>query len=49
MDGRAFEGIGSLIAAFFVVSLISVPLAIWKAVDICIYVAERVQWQEPAK
>lgn len=32
-----FDGIGSLINGLFIISVISVPLAIWKAVEIIIW------------
>lgn len=47
MDGsafnHAFEDLGRAIVALFIISCIAVPLAIWKFVDIIIWVVSHVK------
>lgn len=42
MDGSAFRGLGEAIVALFWVAVLAVPLAIWKLVDIAIWIAGHV-------
>ena len=38
-----FEGLGAVIDGMFIVLVISVPLGIWKLVDIVIWIAHHVK------
>lgn len=44
MFGEGFEMLGAAIAILFWVALFSVPLAIWKAVEIVIWICSHLQW-----
>lgn len=44
MDGSAFNGIGELIRLLFIVACISVPLGVWKLVEIVVWVFQHLQW-----
>lgn len=43
MDGSMFRGLGEAIAGMFIVLLVCVPLAIWKMVDIVIWIIQHVE------
>jgi hypothetical protein len=43
MDGRAFEGLGALFRALLWVCAISVPLGVWKLVELVLWVASHVE------
>lgn len=38
--GRMFDGIGNLIYKLFIAAVIMFPLALWKLIDIIIYISE---------
>lgn len=42
MDSRAFDGLGDAIKFLFLICCISVPLGIWKAVDIVVWLFHHV-------
>jgi hypothetical protein len=44
MFGEGFEMLGAMVAVLFWVAVISVPLAIWKAVEIVVWVCSHLQW-----
>jgi hypothetical protein len=41
--GRAFSGLGELVKALLWVCVISVPLGVWKLVEIVLWVASHVE------
>lgn len=42
MDSSAFNGIGEAMGCLLMVAIVSVPLGIWKLIDICIWLYEHV-------
>ena len=44
MDGSIGDGLGELIKFLLIVSAVSVPLGIWKAVDIAIWLAHHIHF-----
>lgn len=42
MDGSAFRGLSEAIAFGFILLIVSVPLALWKLVDIVIWIYNNV-------
>ena len=45
MDYGIGDGLGSLIKTLFIVSAISVPLGVWKAVDLIVWSFHHVSFQ----
>ena len=43
MDGNMFEGIDYLLKTMFITCLVSVPLGLWKLVEIIIWVINHVE------
>jgi hypothetical protein len=44
MDGSAFRGIGDAIFYLFIVACVAIPLAVWKLVDIAIWLFHHIHW-----
>lgn len=45
MYGDAFKGLFDAVKALMVVAAVSVPLAIWKLIDIAIWFFSHIRWE----
>ncbi len=45
MDGNVFKGIGETVIALFYAAILMFPLAVWKVIDIIIWLASHISIQ----
>ena len=45
MDSSMFDGFGKFLAGLLLVAAISVPFALWKIVELVIYVVSHLRWE----